>query len=63
MKVESDIILPKPMLYAIAELGPRDLEKLKILMHDSPWRYKHFGEAILKSLESKGKPKTVPASQ
>jgi len=62
MKVESDIILPKPMLYAIAEQGPRDLEKLRILMSESPWRYRHFGESILKAIESKGKTKSTPAS-
>ena len=63
MKVESDVILPKPMLYAIAEHGPRDLDKLEILMNESPWRYKHFSEAIIKALESKGKPKTTTTVQ
>jgi ribonuclease D len=63
MKVESDVILPKPMLYTIAEQGPRDLGKLEILMGDSPWRYKHFGEAIIKALDSKGKPKPTSISQ
>jgi superfamily II DNA helicase RecQ len=62
MKVESDIILPKPMLYSIAEQGPRDLEKLRILMSESPWRYRHFGESILKALEAKGRAKLTPAS-
>jgi ribonuclease D len=62
MKVESDIILPKPMLYTVAEQGPRDMEKLSILMSESPWRFRHFGESILKALESKGKTKLTPAS-
>jgi ribonuclease D len=62
MKVESDIILPKPMLYAIAEQGPRDMERLSLLMSESPWRYRHFGQSILKSLESKGRTKPTPAS-
>jgi ribonuclease D len=62
MKVESDIILPKPLLYAISEQGPRDMEKLRTLMTESPWRYRHFGESILKALESKGKTKSTPES-
>ncbi len=62
LKVESDIILPKPMLYAIAEQGPRDMEKLSMLMFESPWRFRHFGESILKALESKGKTKPSSAS-
>jgi ribonuclease D len=62
MKVESDIILPKPLLYAISEQGPRDMEKLKILMSESPWRYRRFGESILKAIDYKGKTKITPAS-
>jgi len=61
MKVESDIILPKPMLYAIAEQGPRDMEKLNNLMAESPWRFQHYGESILKALESKAKTRPTPA--
>jgi ribonuclease D len=61
MQVESDIILPKPMLYSIAEQGPRDMEKLNNLMSESPWRYRHFGESILKALEAKAKSKPTPA--
>jgi ribonuclease D len=56
-KVESDIILPKTLLYSIAEQGPRDLKKLAIVMNDSPWRFNRYGEEIIKVLESKSKPK------
>lgn len=61
MQVESDIILPKPMLYTIAEQGPRDMEKLNNLMSESPWRFRRFGESILKALESKAKSRPAPA--
>jgi ribonuclease D len=60
MKVESDIILPKTLMYSIAEQGPRDMKKLGIVMKDSPWRFKHYGEEIIKVLESKSKPKESP---
>jgi ribonuclease D len=61
MKVESDIVLPKTMLYAIAEQGPRDLKKLSLLMKDSPWRFSHYGEDIMRVLESRSKSKENPA--
>jgi ribonuclease D len=60
MKVESDIILPRILLYSIAEQGPRDLKKLGIVMKESPWRFEHYGEEILKVLESKSKTKESP---
>lgn len=55
LKVESDVVLPRPMLNSIAEQGPRDLKKLSTLMNDSPWRFRHFGEAILKVLDTRTK--------
>jgi ribonuclease D len=61
MKVESDIVLPKPMLYAIAEQGPRDLDRLGQIMSESPWRFQRYGESILKALDSRGKSKPAPA--
>jgi ribonuclease D len=62
MKVESDIILPRTFLYSIAEQGPRDIKKLGVLMKDSPWRFEHYGEEIIKVLESKSKTKESPTS-
>jgi ribonuclease D len=62
MKVESDVVLPRSLLYAIAEQGPRDLKKLALIMKDSPWRLKHFGLEIIKALESRNKTKGTPIS-
>ena len=62
MKVESDVILPRQLLYAIAELGPRDLKKLAVVMKDSPWRFEHFGSEIIKELEPKIKIKMPSVS-
>jgi ribonuclease D len=50
IKVESDIILPKYFLHAIAEEGPHDMNALAIIMKESPWRLEHFGKEILKTL-------------
>lgn len=50
MGVESDIVLPRGHMAAIAERGPRSSEELQAMMADLPWRYRHFGEEILKTL-------------
>ena len=50
MKVESDIVLPKPYLLILAENPPKDLDELGILMKDSPARFEKFGSQILKAL-------------
>jgi ribonuclease D len=53
LKVESDIILPKPWLHAIAERNPQNLAEIEECMPDSPWRLKNFGPEILIALASK----------
>lgn len=50
MRVESDIILPKPYLTVLAENPPKDMDELKRLMKDSPSRYQKFGLEILRAL-------------
>jgi len=47
MGVESDIVLPRDLLYAITERNPRREEALAKVMHDVPWRLEHFGKQIL----------------
>jgi ribonuclease D len=47
MDVESDVVLPRPLLLALAERGPGDVS---LIMESSPWRMQHFGEQILKAL-------------
>ena len=46
MKVESDVILPKPWMHAIAEQNPQSLAELSALMPQSPWRVENFGAEI-----------------
>ncbi len=47
MNVESDVVLPRALLVAVAERGPQSIEKV---MEYSPWRREHFGAQILKVL-------------
>ncbi len=49
MDVESDVILPRSMLIALAENGPQDVESI---MRASPWRLQHFGDQISRILQS-----------
>ncbi len=50
MKVESDIILPKPYLGLLSENPPKTLDELRDLMKDTPSRVDKFGVEILKVL-------------
>jgi ribonuclease D len=47
MGVESDVVLPKPLLTALAESG---LENMEAIMQPSPWRLEHFGAQIVQVL-------------
>jgi ribonuclease D len=47
LDVESDVVLPRPFLLALAEEGPGHL---RTILQASPWRLEHFGEEILKVL-------------
>jgi ribonuclease D len=51
MKVESDVVLPKDLMEALAEINPRNLDQLATVMQDFPWRLEHFGAQILKALK------------
>ena len=50
LKVESDVILPRPYVHAIAEKNPRSREALAQVMDEAPWRLEHFGTDILRVL-------------
>ena len=52
-QVESDIILPKNWLTAIAEKNPKKMDELAALMPNAPWRLRQFGEEILTVLTTK----------
>jgi ribonuclease D len=47
MDVESDVILPRSLLMALAESGPQEVGRV---LASSPWRLEHFGAQITKTL-------------
>jgi ribonuclease D len=53
MGVESDVILPKPYLSAIAENPPRDMDELRSIMKETPSRVEKYGAQILKLVGAK----------
>ena len=48
MDVESDIVLPRSLLLALAERGPQEMDSI---LQPSPWRLEHFGSQILRVLQ------------
>lgn len=48
--VESDVVLPKDILYTISITNPQNLEQLSALMIQTPWRFQQYGAAIMKVL-------------
>jgi ribonuclease D len=53
MGVESDVILPKPYLSAIAENPPKDIDELMFIMKETPSRVEKYGGQILKVIGAK----------
>lgn len=47
MGVNSDVVLPRDLMYAIAEGKPQHRNELKTLMDDAPYRYECFGDEIM----------------
>lgn len=50
MGVESDVVLPRDVMEAIAERNPHDLNDLTEIMGNLQWRVQHFGNNILRLL-------------
>jgi hypothetical protein len=50
MGVESDIILPKPYMSALAENPPKTVDELARVMKETPSRVEKYGAQILKVL-------------
>jgi ribonuclease D len=55
MGVKSDIILPRDLLFALAEQSPHDPDELKAVLKDVPWRLEKFGPQILQVLHKPDK--------
>jgi ribonuclease D len=54
--VPSDVVLPRDVLYAITNASPDNLQDLKDVLSDLPWRYARFGEQILEVLQNAENP-------
>ncbi len=50
MGVESDVILPRIYMSALAEQNPRNSEALEKVLIGSPWRLQHFGSELMNTL-------------
>ncbi|GAB4545400.1 MAG: ribonuclease D [Anaerolineales bacterium] len=53
VKVESDVILPKPYLVPLCETPPQTLDDLRALMKESPTRVERYGADIVNLLREK----------
>jgi ribonuclease D len=49
--VESDVILPRDVMEALAQSAPRELAELDDVMASVPWRKRQFGKRILSALQ------------
>ena len=54
MGVKSDIVLPRDLLYQLAETCPKDYPALKDILSEVPWRLQHYGDQILAVLADAG---------
>ncbi len=48
--VDSDVVMPRDVLFTIAEANPCNLKDLAQVMEDVPWRFEHYGQEILRTL-------------
>ena len=49
--VESDVILPRDVMEALAQAAPRELTELDEAMASVPWRKRQFGKRILAAMQ------------
>jgi ribonuclease D len=55
MGVASDVVLPRDLLFNLAERNPLTPNELAEALKDVPWRLEHFGEQILSVLSKQEK--------
>lgn len=51
MDVESDVVLPRDIMYAVAKVNPKGESELGELLVSVPWRRKAYGAQILAALQ------------
>jgi ribonuclease D len=52
MKVGSDVILPKDLLYDLANQNPKNQRDMEQILQTVPWRLEHFGDDIFDLLRN-----------
>jgi ribonuclease D len=52
MNVNSAVILPRELLYALVSANPSTKQKLSEVLRDVPWRLEQFGDQILEVIKS-----------
>jgi hypothetical protein len=45
--ITSDVVLPRDLMFSLAESGPLSFAELAQVLDDFPWRLEHFGAEIL----------------
>lgn len=50
LEVESDVVLPRDLMHAVAQANPRNEKELAPILASVPWRKTRYGEEILKAL-------------
>jgi len=53
LSVESDVVLPRELMDAIAKDDPQSLQRLDVIMKEYPWRFQRSGESILANLRGR----------
>lgn len=59
MNVNSDVVLPRDLLFSLAEQNPHTPDELAAAMQEVPWRLEHFGGQILEILNRMDKKRSV----
>ncbi len=52
MGVESDVVLPKDLLYELAKKNPQSPQELAEVLHTVPWRLERYGDEIFEVLRA-----------
>ena len=52
LDVESDVVLPKDLLYALAKSNPKNNQEMNKILVSVPWRKSKFGDTIFDLLKS-----------
>ncbi len=63
LEVESDVVLPRDIMEAAAKANPRSQSALEPLMATAPYRFRIYGEDIVKALKGEKKPQVTTVKE